>query len=167
MKNNQIKITKLDKEDLPLIMEMARDIIQNNYSAFLDKSIIDDFINSGLCDKEILDNMENCHVLKKDGFCIGFSILNDNKIHLMMIAREYQRQQYGTIFLDKMEKTLFSIYDEIDSKIELQSFAKNYVANNFYLKNAWEHFENKNIDGIDFFCYKKYRNAVKIMAQNC
>jgi ribosomal protein S18 acetylase RimI-like enzyme len=69
----------------------------------------------------------------------------------MMIAREYQRQNHGTFFLKYLENHLFQTYDTI----ELQSFAKNIIANNFYEKNGWIKAQEIDIDGILFYRYLK------------
>jgi N-acetylglutamate synthase-like GNAT family acetyltransferase len=151
---NNFELVMLEKDTLPLVINIARDVIQNNYSSFLDKSIIDNFINSGQCDREITDNMKNCMVMKKDNTCIGFSILIDNSIHLMMINRNYQRQKYGSTLLHVMETRLFEKYNII----QLQSFSANIVANNFYEKNGWQKIKNTEMGDLMFHQYKKTKN---------
>jgi GNAT superfamily N-acetyltransferase len=154
---NNFELVMLEKDTLPLVINIARDVIQNNYSSFLDKSIIDNFINSGHCDKEITDNVENCFVMKKDNTCVGFSILIDNTIHLMMINRNYQRQKYGSALLHIMETRLFEKYNII----QLQSFSKNIAANNFYEKNSWKKIKETEMGGLVFFHYEKTKEKNK------
>jgi GNAT superfamily N-acetyltransferase len=165
MKKKQFELIGLNKNNLPVVLEIARDIIQNNYSSFLDKSMIDNYIKSGLSDKEIIDNMDNCWVIQNDKDCIGFSILLNNKIHLMMINRKYQKQKYGTSLLNIMEDRLFEKYETI----ELQSFAENTIANNFYEKHHWNKISIKDNGGLVFYQYQKtkrnHNNSVR--NRNC
>jgi GNAT superfamily N-acetyltransferase len=144
---------KLDKDSLPIILEMAKEIILNNYISFLDKDSIYNFINSKQCDNEILDNVENCEIMKLENICIGFSITIKNKIHLIMIDRKYQNKGNGTHLLKYIENKLFEKYNEI----ELQTFEKNSTANSFYTKNGWEKAEEINMDGMILYKYKKWK----------
>jgi GNAT superfamily N-acetyltransferase len=145
--------TKLDKNSLPIVLKMAKEIILTNYISFLDKDSIVNFINSNQCDREILDNIENCEIIKLKNICIGFSITIENKIHLIMIDRKYQNQGYGTILLKYTENKLFEKYNEI----ELQTFEKNSAANSFYNKNGWEKTEETSMDGMVLYKYKKWK----------
>jgi GNAT superfamily N-acetyltransferase len=144
---------KLDKDFLPIILVMAKDIILNNYISFLDKESIDNFINSKQCDKEIIDNVKNCEIMKLKNICIGFSITIENKIHLIMVDRKYQNKGHGTNLLKYIENKLFEKYNEI----ELQTFEKNITANNFYNKNGWKKSEEINMDGMKLYKYKKWK----------
>ncbi len=93
----------------------------------------DSYIDSGASDNEIEMNIANCVIMKLSGIPIGFGILLDNKIHLIMIDVRYQNQSHGTAFLSYLEDRLFEKYQTI----ELQTFSSNSVAKNFYLKNNW------------------------------
>ena len=149
--NNKIVFVKSNKSDLPILSEIAKNIIFKYYATFLDKNIVNGYIKSKQYEEEILGNIENCIIMKFEKTIIGFSIIIGNKIHLMMIDTKYQNNNYGTILLKYLEEILFQKY----SIIELQSFANNTIANNFYNKNMWKKTEEINIDGIMFYKYKK------------
>jgi len=140
------------ENDLPVLIKLAREVIQYNYSLFLDNALIQNFMQSGQCDKEILKNMKNCIIMKRKTEYIGFSILLENKIHLMMFAPAYQNQGHGTTFLSYLENRLFLEYKQI----ELQSFIGNTIANKFYEKNGWIKTETIKTD-IEIYLFTKNR----------
>ncbi len=124
---------KANSCDLPFLKEIAKRVIRNNYTPFLGREITDSFIDSGASDNEIEVNIANCIIMKLSGIPIGFGILLENKIHLIMIDVQYQNQSHGTTFLSYLETQLFKKYQNI----ELQTFANNRIAKHFYLKNNW------------------------------
>ena len=130
---------------------MAREIILNNYCIFLAKESVEEYIESGQCDKEIIDNIENCVVMKSDNLCIGFSIIIANKLHLIMIDREFQNKKYGTKLLAYIENMLFTKY----KTIELQTFVGNIIAIKFYEKNGWNKIEKISMDNMVFYKFEK------------
>jgi GNAT superfamily N-acetyltransferase len=150
---NEYSFNKLDKKFLPIILEMAKVVILNNYISFLDKYSIDNFINSKQCDREIIENFENCEIMKLKNICIGFSITIENKIHLIMVDGKHQNKGHGTILLKYKENKLFEKHNEI----ELQTFEKNSTANNFYNKNGLKNIEKTNMDGRILYKYKKWK----------
>jgi putative acetyltransferase len=144
---------KLQNDELPVLINIAKYIIQNYYVTFLDKNVVNEFINSEQYKSEITDNVENCVIMKFKGKNIGFSIILENKIHLIMVDMKYQNKNHGTALLKFIENELFKKY----SKIELQSFAKNIIANNFYIKNGWKVIEEINMNGILLYKYCKIK----------
>ena len=145
---------KLEKENLPLLLKMAEEILLEDYSVFLDKNVINNYIDSGESDKVIIENINNCIVMKRENICIGFSIIIGNKIDLLMIGKKYRNRGYGTILLKYIEDNLFKKYDFI----ELQSFSENNVANNFYENNNWIRDGENIMNGILFHKYYKPKN---------
>jgi ribosomal protein S18 acetylase RimI-like enzyme len=152
MNNKEYIFEKLDEGDIPVIFIIAEEIILNYYVTFLDKNIVNEYINSKQFKDEIIENVENCTVMKIKNKIIGFSIIIENKIHLIMISIEYQNNNYGSILIEYMENKLFEKYEII----ELQSFTKNNIANKFYIKNKWKKTEEINIDGLELYKYNKY-----------
>jgi GNAT superfamily N-acetyltransferase len=148
---NAYSFSKPDKNDLPVLFIISKEIIANYYSSFLGEDIVYNYLNTKQHEKEIIDNFENCNVMKLENIIIGFSITMENKIHLIMIDRQHQNKKYGTYLLHYTEAKLFEKYDSI----ELQSFALNTIANYFYLKNGWKKIEKINTDGIILNKYSK------------
>src|SRR5215510_9990745 len=97
--NNEFSFKKLSKKDLQNIINIAREIIEKYYVTFLDKKIVNEYINSKQFENEILENIENCTVMKMKNKIIGFSIIIGNKIHLIMIDSKYQKKNNGTKLL--------------------------------------------------------------------
>jgi GNAT superfamily N-acetyltransferase len=148
---NEYNFGKMRSNELPILLNMAKEVILHNYVSFLGEDTVNSYINSKQCDEEISKNVENCVVIKLVNKCIGFSIILGNKIHLMMIDREYQNKTHGTYLLKHTENILFEKYNTI----ELQSFAENSIANRFYEKNGWRKVDTINEGGILLNKYKK------------
>jgi ribosomal protein S18 acetylase RimI-like enzyme len=151
MFSNVYSFGKPDKNELPDLFLISKDIISGYYATFLGADIATNYINSKQHEKEIIDNMENCIIMKLEKAIIGFSITLKNKIHLIMIDRKHQNKNHGTYLLKHIENLLFQKYDTI----ELQSFAHNTIANNFYKKNGWKKIEEINADGFLLHRYSK------------
>ena len=98
------------------------------------------FIASGQSDKEIEDGIDNCFVMLKANNIVGFAIIHDSMLHLIMVDTEYQNKGYGAELLTYIENEIFKKH----SQITLQSFEKNEPTNQFYLKNGW-HIKGKQI----------------------
>jgi len=107
LKNEEYIFNKLIENELPIIFKIAEEIILEYYVTFLDKNIVNEYINSKQFDKEILENIENCITMKKENKIIGFSIIIENKIHLIMVDRKHQNKNHGTNLLKYMENKLF------------------------------------------------------------
>ncbi|MDL2229343.1 GNAT family N-acetyltransferase [Treponema sp. OttesenSCG-928-L16] len=148
---NNHTFEKASSKDLPAIKEMAKEVIRNNYESFLGKELIEYFISSGSSDKDIEENIENCIVMKMNETIIGFGTLNQNKIHLIMIAPKYQHKSYGSKLLSHLENILFEKYP----MIELRSFKDNKNTNNFYIKNKWTAAGTEKDEGIEMVLFKK------------
>jgi ribosomal protein S18 acetylase RimI-like enzyme len=155
--NKNCNFEKLNIDDLNIIMKIAKNIILNIYSTFLDSDIVYDFVNSEDFDKEYLENIDNMYVMKLKEEIIGFSIIIDNKIHLIMIDIQYQGKNHGKYLLEYMENILFESY----SIIELQSFKDNRRANLFYEKNGWKMIEEIENNGIIFLKYLKRKEEYR------
>jgi uncharacterized protein YdeI (YjbR/CyaY-like superfamily) len=72
-------------------------------------------------------------LLTVDGVTIGFAIIKESLLHLIMIDTPFQRSGYGSKLLRHIENGLFMRHNHIS----LSSFKANTTANRFYLKNGW------------------------------
>jgi RimJ/RimL family protein N-acetyltransferase len=151
MNNKEYIFIKSEDNDLPILFNIAKEIILDYYITFLDKNIVNEYINSEKYKEEIIDNIKNCIIMKLENIYIGFSITIGNKIHLIMINKKYQNKNYGTDLLKYTEHKLF----EENNSIELQSFENNIIANNFYIKNGWKKGEKIEMNGLIMYKYKK------------
>ncbi len=117
-------------DDIQTIKNVARQVITSNYTSFLGEEAVQNFIGSGLSDKEIDNGMEHCTLMICNGGIIGFSIMNDSLLHLIMICTAFQNKGYGSKLLAYIEDVLFKEH----KTIHLQSFKENIQAVRFYLK---------------------------------
>lgn len=151
MKNKLIieKWTEIEfKQAIPIdstkIKELSRRVIQTNYPAFLGEGAVREFIDSGMADKEIDDNIANCTIMMLDGAILGFAVVIENLLHLIMIDTPNQNKGYGSVLIKHIEQRLFESYTEI----HLQTFEDNSNALQFYLKNGWAIKEKQYVDGL-------------------
>ncbi|MDR2494097.1 MAG: GNAT family N-acetyltransferase [Spirochaetaceae bacterium] len=141
----------MDKNNLPAVLKLAREVIAHNYASFLDKDAVSDFLSSKQCDREIIEHSENCVVMTVRERVTGFALLVGNTIHALMIARNHQRKKHGSALLRHIERILSASHAEIT----LDSFARNSAANSFYEKNGWRKAGETQRDGITLYHYKK------------
>ena len=95
---------KADHNDLPVLKEMAKKVIYNNYISFLGHDLVNTFIDSGQSDQEIDDGIEDCIIMSTSTIPIGFAITKQNNLHLIMIDSDYQHKGWGTKFLAHIEQ---------------------------------------------------------------
>ena len=107
MKNEEYNFNKLAENDVSIILKIAEEIILEYYDTFLDKNIVNEYISSKQSEKEILENIENCITMKIGNKIIGFSIIIENKIHLIMVGKKNQNKNHGTNLLKFTENKLF------------------------------------------------------------
>jgi GNAT superfamily N-acetyltransferase len=149
--NNGLIFEFASNNDLPILNELAKEIISKYYITFLGKDIANNYIESGQCENEINENLNNCIIMKIENKIIGFSIIIGNKLHLIMVEKKYQNQGYGIRLLKYIENKLFEDYNTI----KLQSFVKNEIANRFYNKNGWKILNKSNENGMEVYKYIK------------
>jgi ribosomal protein S18 acetylase RimI-like enzyme len=132
MDRMKVKIRKALLSDLEVMQSVARHTIDKNYRPFLGDEGVDWFI-SGPSDEYMKETINEAFVISEDEDVIGFCVLKENLIDLMIVKHEAHRKGIGTKLLDYCERVLFSDYQEI----KLESFEKNDKANSFYTKNSW------------------------------
>lgn len=151
MQSSRIRFCQASFEDSDVVKNIAKRVIYFNYTSFLGLDAVEEFISSGMSDKEIDDGLINCTVMILEDTIIGFTITKENLLHLIMIDVPYQNQGYGSELLAYIEAYLFSEYDEI----HLQTFLKNKNALKFYLKNGWISDESSSMNETELLVVKK------------
>lgn len=124
---------KATPNDAPTLKEISTRVICTSYTSFLGAEMVNEFITSGLADKEIDDGIQACTLMFDDVTLIGFAITSRDLLHLLMVDVPYQNRGYGRMLLLETENRLFETYDEI----HLQTFEENGGAVDFYLRNGW------------------------------
>ncbi len=120
-------------EDAQTVREIARRVIESNYTPFLGAEAVRGFIDSGQADQEIDEGMAHCMLMVCGGAVMGFAITRDALLHLIMVDTACQNRGYGAKLLAYIEGELFEDYETI----RLQTFKENAQAVGFYLKNGW------------------------------
>lgn len=163
IKNNLKEVKKMykinfaEKKDMSALIELSRRVIRENYSVFLGEELVENFIESGMADDEVISNFETVLVLKNEEEIIGFCIWKEELLHLLMIEPKYQGKGAGTYFITEMCREKNRKY----SNLYLESFEGNSQANNFYEKNGWTAYKTELIEGlgINKVFYKKIKTV--------
>lgn len=128
-----MRIKAINASEIVQAQEIAKRVIFHNYAPFLGVVAATEFVESGQSDKEIIEGAQGCFVLEDDECLVGFTIIKDNLLHLLMIDVPYQQRGYGTKLLNYAETIMFHRH----SVIHLQTFEENIPARSFYEKNGW------------------------------
>lgn len=150
--NAEYNFEILDEMDLPIILNISKEIFLINYINILDKNIVENFINSKQYVKEIVKNIENCILIKYENKIIGFTTIYKNQIKLIMIGEKYQKHK--VCFLKYLESKLFEEY----SVLNLESIKEDTIANMFYEENGWIKDRESDMNSIILNIYKKSKN---------
>lgn len=145
-------INFVETKDVFSLIELSRRTIRENYSSFLGKELVENFIESGMADNEITSGLKDMLVLKNENEIIGFCVWKEELLHLLMIDPKYQGKGLGTYFLSEMSKEKKKQYETL----YLESFEKNLKANHFYEKNNWTAYKSEIIEelGLKKIFYK-------------
>lgn len=122
------------RADIDRLIALSRQTISACYRVFLGDQIVEEFIDSGSADEYIRENIQHCSVIVSDGNIVGYSVVKDNLIDLMMIDHRFHRRGFGRQLLRHVEERLSGTFDEL----VLESFEGNEQANSFYRKNDWD-----------------------------
>ena len=104
-----------------------------SYIQFLGKKTVDGWLGSGAVEAYFEVNLTDCSVIIENGGIVGFSVVKDNLIDLMMIDCERHREGFGRSLLAAVEAQLFLVHPYL----RLESFAENKAANTFYADQGW------------------------------
>lgn len=128
-----MRIRKAREEDIETLQEIARRVIRNNYTSFLGQDNVSQFIDSGLSDKEIVEGVPYCHIMQQGDTIVGFAVVMDDLLYLIMVDVPFQHTGYGAALLAYVEREMFVHH----SVLKLQTFAGNTDNIRFYEKHGW------------------------------
>lgn len=149
-------IRKATDHDKEILILLSRKTISTNFPSFIGNEAVQEFINSGMADKEITDNIDETIVLEQNDEIIGLSIWKDNLLHLFMVDPNYQGSGAAGYFLEHISDVKLQEYEEL----YLECFENNLRANSFYKKCGWK-IVGKELDreeGWYRFLYKNQRD---------
>jgi ribosomal protein S18 acetylase RimI-like enzyme len=141
------------RADIDSLITLSRQTISACYRVFLSDQVVEEFIDSGSADEYIRENIQNCLVIVSEGNIVGYSVIKENLIDLMMIDHRFHHCGFGTQLLRHLEEKLSGTFDEL----VLESFEGNEQAHSFYRKNEWS--EEKRffdeISGVNKIVFRK------------
>lgn len=129
----ELKLRKAQCEELEVLQNFVKDVINKNYRGFLGNDAVDHFIESGASDEYILENISNITVALLKDEMVGICVCKENLIDLIMTHSEMHRQGIGSKLITQISEELLKTYNII----HLESFESNVKANAFYDKNNW------------------------------
>jgi RimJ/RimL family protein N-acetyltransferase len=132
-------VRKAENHDVGILVSMARRVADTYNREFLGDEVIDEFINSGACDKEVLDNLEKMYVLLYEDRIIGYCVLHDNWVKAFLIDIEYHGTGAAKYFLTELTQKMSGQYESL----HLECFEPNARAIAFYEKFGWKHYKTE------------------------
>lgn len=126
-------IRKANESDKSVLTEIARRVTDKCSRKFLDDEIVDEYINSGACDEDIIKDIENTQVLIKEEKIIGLIIWNENILQGLIIDIPY----FGTGAAQYLVENTMKDRLENFGEVTLECFENNSRANAFYKKTGW------------------------------
>jgi ribosomal protein S18 acetylase RimI-like enzyme len=119
--------------DIARLIDLSRRTIRASYTSFLGDDAVNAFLESGSADQYVGDNINQCIVIIYENEIVGYAVVKEDLIDLLMIDCLVHRNNLGTELLGHVERVMFRSY----GTIRLESFEGNHGANAFYRKNGW------------------------------
>lgn len=141
------KATKMDADEIKLFV---REVVTKNYTPFLGAKNVKTFIESGMSDKEIDDNISKMIVCEYDDEVIGICIFGGDLLHLLMVKHSYQGNGIGKVIIDYVETEMF----KENTTIRLETFEENLPTIAFYKKNGWKVVEKEYSENTCRYIFK-------------
>ncbi|MDO6684468.1 MULTISPECIES: GNAT family N-acetyltransferase [unclassified Agarivorans] len=129
-----MKIRQANLSDASSLKELSKHVITACYTGFMGEEMVNGYLSSGASDDEVDKHISNTFVAVDDSELImGYVVVIDDLIHIMMVSPEQQRLGIGARLLSFAE----TIIHNDNLKPTLETFEANTQAMNFYLKNGW------------------------------
>lgn len=129
-----MKIRQANLSDAHSLKELSKHAISACYTSFMGEEMVNGYLSSGASDDEIDKHIGNTFVAEDDSeSVIGYVVIIDDLIHIMMVSPAQQRKGIGAMLLSFAEAEILSNH----LKPTLETFESNTQAMNFYLKNGW------------------------------
>lgn len=129
-----MRIRQANLSDAHSLKELSKHAISACYTSFMGEGMVNGYLSSGASDDEIDKHIGNTFVAEDDSkSAIGYVVVIDDLIHIMMVSPAQQRKGIGAMLLSFAEAEILSNH----LKPTLETFEANTQAMNFYLKNGW------------------------------
>jgi len=127
-------VRPVEDADIAKVQEIAGRTIKACFPVFLGQELAFGYVDGGLSDAEIVLHREMLFVMVEDDRLVGFCIVVDDLIHLMMIDVVLHRLGLGSRMLAWCEA---EIRRRGHAVARLETFTDNSQAVGFYRKNGW------------------------------
>ncbi|MBT3319922.1 MAG: GNAT family N-acetyltransferase [Clostridia bacterium] len=127
-------IRKADADDIKQMKLIAADVGFKNYVPFLGQSNVDEYLGSGLLEKDIEEHLASTVVCEFEEQIVGMCAFWDDFVHVLLVKYAFQGGGFGKALLDYAQSQMF----ENNAVIKLETFEKNVAAIAFYQKNGWK-----------------------------
>lgn len=142
-------IRRATGSDVEKVQRIAGRTIKACYPAFLGEELAVGYVDGGMSDEEIARRRDQLFVMVEDRRIVGFAILIDDLIHLMMIDADLHGSGRGSRLLAWSEATIRA---NGHPAARLETFAANAQAIAFYMKNGWS---EQSRDGEDAGAFRR------------
>lgn len=129
----KLEIRKAEDKDKDYLLKMLRRVTAQENVKFLCSDIVNEYIESGKCDKGVMDSFDLTQLLIHEDKIIGYGAWRDNYLEALMLDNEYYGTGAATWFMEKMQDKMFMEYDVL----KLDVFEENSRAFKFYEKLGW------------------------------
>lgn len=152
---SNIIFRKAAVSDTNEIKVLAKEVVLKNYSPVLGHDSTKEYADSETFNNDIDSNIDNMFLAVYNYKIIGFVVIKEDVLELLMINYCFQRLGIGSILLKYAENIMFKKHD----LIKLDSFEDNINTNNFYKKSGWKIVNKEYSDflKLHIFKFEKHR----------
>lgn len=129
----KLAIRKVEDNDTDYLLKMVRRVTTEENVKFLCADVVNEYIESGNCDKAVLDSIDSTQLLVYEDRIIGYAAWKENYLEALMIDNECYGTGAASWFMERMQDELFMKYDVLT----LDVFEQNERALKFYRKIGW------------------------------
>ncbi len=146
-------IRKANNNDETEILKIARDVTDKFARKYLGDEAVDWYINSGSCDNDMKNDIDNMILITENDKIIGMMIWHNELMHMLMIDIPYHGKGVAKYFCDKIVPEKLAQFNEV----KLECFDKNERGNAFYIKDGWVEYDRipDEMTGGNRILYKK------------
>lgn len=138
-------IEPLKIEDIPQIVDLWEEISLNEFSDYIGAKNVECFIESGELEKECKRHLDKTYVFKTNKLVVGFIVVLENLIELLIIKKEFQKQGVGK----QLYNYAIGLIKENYSRVKVECFENNLRVNSILKKSGFR-FESKYKDEMGF-----------------
>ncbi len=153
-----IIIRKAIEKDKNSVLALARKIVDLYERTHLGDEMVDNYLESGECDSDLLKIFDNCTIALEGEQVIGFIFTHHNEIQGVSVDIPYWGKGIAQKLIAYATRVLFVDYEEI----QLECFISSPRANHFYQKMGFNKCEEVVGNGGNRTIYKRRINGTNL-----